>query len=126
MLLSDLDELEDMLDDIIVDSEKENSEHHDSEDDCEYESKSEEDEEPPFNTDDFIKINPECKNLINGMIHGKHYEKISDFRTISFDILVLRSCSYISFLTCDSIIIFSNFFSFKSLSFSSLSFSCIS
>ena len=30
----------------------------------------------------FIKINPECKNLINGMIHGKHYEKISDFRSI--------------------------------------------
>ena len=54
MLLSDLDELEDMLDDIIVDSEKENSEHHDSEDDCEYESKSEEDVEPPCNTDDFI------------------------------------------------------------------------
>ncbi len=31
----------------------------------------------------FIKLNPECKNLINGMIHGKQYEKISDLRTIA-------------------------------------------
>ena len=31
----------------------------------------------------FIKINPECKNLINGMIHGKQYEKISDLRSIA-------------------------------------------
>jgi hypothetical protein len=31
----------------------------------------------------YIKSNPECKNLINGMIHGKNYERISDFRTIA-------------------------------------------
>ncbi len=31
----------------------------------------------------FIKLNPECKNLINGMIHGKQYEKISDLRSIA-------------------------------------------
>jgi hypothetical protein len=31
----------------------------------------------------YIKSNPECKNLINGMIHGKNYEKISDLRTIA-------------------------------------------
>ena len=62
MLLSDLDELEDMLDDIIVDSEKENSEHHDSEDDCE----SEEDEEPPFNTDDFIN---DCLQIMHDYVN---------------------------------------------------------
>ncbi len=30
----------------------------------------------------FIKQYPEHKNLINGMIHGKNYEKITDFRSI--------------------------------------------
>jgi hypothetical protein len=31
----------------------------------------------------YIKTNPECKTLINNMIHGKHYEKITDFRTMA-------------------------------------------
>ncbi len=31
----------------------------------------------------YIKNNPECKSLINGMIHGKHYEKVTDFRSIA-------------------------------------------
>lgn len=31
----------------------------------------------------YIKTNPEHKILINSMIQGKHYEKITDFRTIA-------------------------------------------
>lgn len=31
----------------------------------------------------YIKNNPEHKSLINSMIHGKHYEKITDFRTMA-------------------------------------------
>jgi len=31
----------------------------------------------------YIKTNPEYKILINSMIQGKHYEKITDFRTIA-------------------------------------------
>lgn len=38
----------------------------------------------------FIKINPECKNLINGMIHGKYYEKVLDFRTIANTLNILN------------------------------------
>jgi len=30
----------------------------------------------------YIKANPECTSLINGMIHGKNYEKIYDFRNM--------------------------------------------
>jgi len=42
----------------------------------------------------YIKNNPEYKSLINGMIHGKHYEKITDFRTIS-NILNILNNNYI-------------------------------
>lgn len=31
----------------------------------------------------YIKNNPEYSQLINSMIHGKHYEKITDFRTMA-------------------------------------------
>lgn len=31
----------------------------------------------------YIKNNPEHKTLINSMIHGKHYEKITDFRRMA-------------------------------------------
>jgi hypothetical protein len=40
----------------------------------------------------FIKINPECKNLINGMIHGKYYEKVFDFRSMSNTLNILNEC----------------------------------
>ncbi len=30
----------------------------------------------------FIKQCPEFKDLLNGMIHGKNYEKITDFRSV--------------------------------------------
>lgn len=38
----------------------------------------------------FIKINPDCKILINGMIHGKHYEKVNDFRSIANTLNILN------------------------------------
>jgi hypothetical protein len=31
----------------------------------------------------YIKNNPEYKLLINNMIHGKHYEKVIDFRSVA-------------------------------------------
>jgi hypothetical protein len=31
----------------------------------------------------YIKNNPEYKTIINSMIQGKHYEKITDFRTMA-------------------------------------------
>ena len=39
----------------------------------------------------YIKNNPEYKSLINGMIHGKHYEKITDFRSIANILNILNN-----------------------------------
>jgi len=38
----------------------------------------------------YIKNNPECKSMINGMIHGKHYEKVIDFRSVANILKILN------------------------------------
>jgi hypothetical protein len=39
---------------------------------------------------EIIKEYPELKNLINGMIHGKQYEKVLDLRTIAQTLNILN------------------------------------
>jgi len=39
---------------------------------------------------DIINKYPESKHLINGMIHGKSYEKILDFRTVAQTLNILN------------------------------------
>ena len=39
---------------------------------------------------DIIKQYPNLKNLINGMIHGKQYERVLDLRTVAHTLNVLN------------------------------------
>lgn len=43
---------------------------------------------------DIINKHPESKLLINGMIHGKTYEKVFDFRNIAYTLNVLNNFEY--------------------------------